>query len=318
MRNGRCPVAETFDEPLVVVKSNEVGDLGPCLVEILEVEEPEAFFLHRPHEALGHTVALGLGDEGVREFDSEPSRLAFEDVRCVLSAPVQPQLQPGGDGTGIAAEVLGDAPLDGLERRETAWHHEIVGEEMIPATGADSSYLRPAMKIPVPARAATSSASPRKSSAGTGTAVEGAAGLTTSERGGDVLVLPRKLPEPEYRALTRCVPVVRVLVLNDAWPETSTGIEARTTTPSKKVTFPVGVPEPDVTVAVKVTLCPLLAGLTELGTLTRLQRTAVPVRLRSPLVPCPAELREPVTGRGLERPPPRRSERHRSRFRRHR
>src|SRR5450830_240935 len=120
MRNGWCPVAEALDEPLVIVKINEVGDLSPCLLEILEIEEPEAFLLHRSHEALGHAVALRLGDEGVGEFDSEPSRLAFEDVRCVLGAPVQPQLQPGGDGTGIAAEVFGDALLDGLERREAS------------------------------------------------------------------------------------------------------------------------------------------------------------------------------------------------------
>ena len=78
MRNGRCPVAEALDEPLVVVEINEVGDLGPCLLEIFEVEEPEAFLLHRSHETLGHAVALGLGDEGVGEFDSEPARLAFE------------------------------------------------------------------------------------------------------------------------------------------------------------------------------------------------------------------------------------------------
>src|SRR5450830_950959 len=119
MRDGRRPIAEALDEPLVVVTINEVGDLSPSLLDILEVEEPEAFLLHRPHETLGHAVALGLGDEGVGELDSEPARLAFEDVRCVLGAPVQPQLQPGGDGTGIAAEVLGDALLDGLERRET-------------------------------------------------------------------------------------------------------------------------------------------------------------------------------------------------------
>src|SRR5450830_814821 len=119
MRNGRCPVAEALDEPLVVVKIDERGNMCPSLLEILEIEEPEAFLLHRSHEALGHAVALGLGDEGVGEFDSEPARLAFEDVRCVLGAPVQPQLQPGGDGAGISAEVLGDALLDGLERRET-------------------------------------------------------------------------------------------------------------------------------------------------------------------------------------------------------
>src|ERR1035437_9142075 len=118
MRNSRCPVAEALDEPLVIVKIDESGDTCPSLLEVFEIEEPEAFLLHGPHETLGHAVALGLGNEGVGEFDSEPARLAFEDVRCVLSAPVQPQLQPGGDGTGIAAEVLGDALLDGLERRE--------------------------------------------------------------------------------------------------------------------------------------------------------------------------------------------------------
>jgi len=78
MRNGRCPVAEALDEPLVVVKIDESGDTCPSLLEVFEVEEPEAFLLHGPHETLGHAVALGLGDEGVGEFDSEPARLAFE------------------------------------------------------------------------------------------------------------------------------------------------------------------------------------------------------------------------------------------------
>ena len=78
MRNGRCPVAEALDEPLVVVKIDESGDTCPSLLEVFEIEEPKAFFLHGPHETLGHTVALGLGDEGVGEFDSEPARLAFE------------------------------------------------------------------------------------------------------------------------------------------------------------------------------------------------------------------------------------------------
>jgi hypothetical protein len=80
MRNGRCPVAETLDEPLVVVKINEVGDLSPCLVEILEVEEPEAFFLHGPHEALGHTVAPG---SATKEWESSiPSQRVSPSKTC--------------------------------------------------------------------------------------------------------------------------------------------------------------------------------------------------------------------------------------------
>jgi hypothetical protein len=89
MRNSRCPVAEALDEPLVIVKIDESGDTCPSLFEVFEIEEPEAFLLHGSHETLGHAVALGLGDEGVGEFDSEPSRLTLENMRCVLSAPVR-------------------------------------------------------------------------------------------------------------------------------------------------------------------------------------------------------------------------------------
>ena len=82
MRNGRRPIAEALDEPLVVVTINEVGDLSPSLLDVLEVEEPEAFLLDGPHETLGHPVALGLGDEGVGKFDSEPSRLTRTPAPC--------------------------------------------------------------------------------------------------------------------------------------------------------------------------------------------------------------------------------------------
>src|SRR5262245_15089550 len=57
---GGRPVPETFDEPLVVVASDELGDHGPGLLQRLEAVEIEALLLQRPHEAFDDAIALGL------------------------------------------------------------------------------------------------------------------------------------------------------------------------------------------------------------------------------------------------------------------
>jgi hypothetical protein len=49
------------------------------------------------------------------------------------------------------------------------------------------------------------------------------------------------------------IPVVRLEVVNVAVPEPSSVTLARTIPPSVKLTVPVGVPEPAVTIAVNVT-----------------------------------------------------------------
>ena len=74
---------------------------------------------------------------------------------------------------------------------------------------------------------------------------------------GDAASLPLLFVHPLVPvkfAVIVCEPTGSAEVLNDAWPEASTGTDnASTVAPSRNVTVPVGVPEPDVTVAVKVT-----------------------------------------------------------------
>ena len=74
---------------------------------------------------------------------------------------------------------------------------------------------------------------------------------------GDAVSLPLLFVHPLVPvkfAVIVCEPGSSAEVLNAAWPEASTDTEdASTVAPSRKVTDPVGVPEPDVTVAVKVT-----------------------------------------------------------------
>ena len=56
------------------------------------------------------------------------------------------------------------------------------------------------------------------------------------------------------------VPTDRLDVEKDAWPFPFSGKVARLVEPSLKVTLPVGVPPPEVTVAMNVTICPDLEG----------------------------------------------------------
>jgi len=66
---------------------------------------------------------------------------------------------------------------------------------------------------------------------------------------------------PAKLAVIVCEPTGSAEVLKEAWPEASMEIDdASTVAPSRNVTVPVGVPEPDVTVAVKVTAWPNTAG----------------------------------------------------------
>jgi len=69
-----------------------------------------------------------------------------------------------------------------------------------------------------------------------------------------------KLESPEYVAVTLCEPLEREEVVNAAVPEVK-GTVPSEFAPSRKLTVPVGLPLPDcgVTVAVNVTLCPLVS-----------------------------------------------------------
>jgi hypothetical protein len=77
-------------------------------------------------------------------------------------------------------------------------------------------------------------------------------------------VLARKVPSPRYDAVIECEPGVSAEVTSVAcWPTSSVPVPM-TVTPSRNWTAPVSVPgEVLVTVAVKVTACPVVDGFAE-------------------------------------------------------
>jgi hypothetical protein len=78
-------------------------------------------------------------------------------------------------------------------------------------------------------------------------------------------VLPEKLPSPPYRAVTRCIPPLRLEVVNVALSLAFSIPVPRVVPPSWKVTVPVGVPPEPVMVAVNVTAWPKTEALSELA-----------------------------------------------------
>ena len=68
---------------------------------------------------------------------------------------------------------------------------------------------------------------------------------------------------PPYAAVIEWLPLDRLEVLKFACPARFNVLDPRTTFPSRKVTVPVGTPPAEVTVAVKVTVCPRRDGLRE-------------------------------------------------------
>jgi len=73
-------------------------------------------------------------------------------------------------------------------------------------------------------------------------------------------VLALKLLLPLYAAVIECTPAANVLLENVATPLNS-GAVPNVIAPSAKVTVPIGVPHPEVTVAVNTTVLPATAGL---------------------------------------------------------
>lgn len=66
---------------------------------------------------------------------------------------------------------------------------------------------------------------------------------------------------PVKAAVMVWLATLNAFVLNEAWPEPSTGtLDARTVAPSEKVTVPTGTPPPEVVVEVKVTDWPKIEG----------------------------------------------------------
>jgi hypothetical protein len=85
---------------------------------VLEERGPQALLFEGPHEAFGHSVALGLTDEGRVVGDAQPSERSLEVPRSVLASPVVTELDAPGveprpssgaaDHRGLVrAEVLG-------------------------------------------------------------------------------------------------------------------------------------------------------------------------------------------------------------------
>src|SRR5580658_9232990 len=72
-------------------------------------------------------------------------------------------------------------------------------------------------------------------------------------------VLAAKLPAAAYAAVTVFVPAGRAVVLNVAAPLAFNVPVPRVVLPLVKVTFPPGVPAPELTVAVSATLAPYAA-----------------------------------------------------------
>lgn len=69
---------------------------------------------------------------------------------------------------------------------------------------------------------------------------------------------------PVKAAVIVWLATLNALVLNDAWPEPSTGmLDVRTVLPSEKVTVPTGTPPPELVVEVKVTDWPKTEGFGE-------------------------------------------------------
>jgi len=77
--------------------------------------------------------------------------------------------------------------------------------------------------------------------------------LIHSSSTGDVLGW--KLPEPRYEAVMAYLPLFSEDVVNEALPFTSVALASACLPSSMNTTVPVGVPEAELTIAVKVTGC---------------------------------------------------------------
>ena len=81
---------------------------------------------------------------------------------------------------------------------------------------------------------------------------------TICVRSDDLLL--EKSGNPAYTAAIVCEPTDSDEVVSVACPDPSVVPVPNVVAPSLNVTVPVGIPAPEVTVAVKVTLCPLVEG----------------------------------------------------------
>ena len=83
-------------------------------------------------------------------------------------------------------------------------------------------------------------------------------------------MLPKKFPSPLYVAVIECAATANEEAVNVADPEELSESVPSVVVPSRKVTVPVGTPEPEegLTVAVNVTACPKTEGLADEATAT--------------------------------------------------
>jgi hypothetical protein len=80
-------VAVSFDQPLVVVELDEVGDGSAEVVEVGVEPRPQALLLERLDPPFGAAVAFGFADVGGVFEDAEPAQGALEVDRAVLIEP---------------------------------------------------------------------------------------------------------------------------------------------------------------------------------------------------------------------------------------
>lgn len=117
-RLGGRPVAVLLHEPSVVVAVLEGDEREAQVLDRGEGLDPEDLLLQGADEALGDTVALGLGDERRARPDAEEAELVLEGSAHVLAAVVVSQREAGGDATVVAAEVVADGLPQGFQGLE--------------------------------------------------------------------------------------------------------------------------------------------------------------------------------------------------------
>ncbi len=111
----RRSVAESRDEPLLVVSLLEGEQRVAQLLDRREVADPEELLLERPKEALDAAVAFGLPHKRRRGRHAEKRDLGLEVATEIDAAVVVPDREPVSDRGGETAEVVTDALAQRLE-----------------------------------------------------------------------------------------------------------------------------------------------------------------------------------------------------------
>lgn len=104
--------------PMGIVARDEGIDGLTDGLEVAEDPTVDGLFLEGAAEAFGHTVGLGLGDEGEARRDAPEADLVEEVIGGVLGAMVHAQGQPSTGVRGGTPEIGLQAHGDGLQGRK--------------------------------------------------------------------------------------------------------------------------------------------------------------------------------------------------------